>query len=180
MGNPKTKSSASLLQSLQNRIYAIPAVAQWWAGRFVRRARSNADGPIPFAHLTRPLAECTVSLITTGGVHLTSQPPFDMQDPDGDASLRKIPGDVGLADLTITHDYYNHSSADQDLNVIFPLQHFRELAQRGVIGSVARRHFGLMGHIEGAHLRRLQEKTAPEIAAKLRADGVDFAFLTPA
>lgn len=178
MGNPK--SSTTLLQYLQNRFYAIPAVAQWWAGRFARQALSSPEGPIPFARLTKPMAECTVSLITTGGVHLTSQPPFDMQDPDGDASLREIPGDVGLADLTITHDYYNHSSADQDLNVVFPLEQFRELAQRGVIGSVARRHFGLMGHIEGTHLRRLQEKTAPEIAAKLRADGVDFAFLTPA
>jgi D-proline reductase (dithiol) PrdB len=178
MGNPK--SSTTLLQYLQNRFYAIPAVAQWWAGRFARQALSSPEGPIPFAHLNKSLAECTVSLITTGGVHLTSQPPFDMQDPDGDASLREIPGDVGLADLTITHDYYNHSSADQDLNVVFPLEQFRELAQRGVIGGVGRHHFGLMGHIEGVHLRRLQEKTAPEIAAKLRADGVDFAFLTPA
>lgn len=183
MGNPKR--SASLVQRLQNSLYAIPAVAQWWAGRFVRRVdsrrvHSNAAGPIPFARLTKPLAECTVALITTGGVHLTSQPPFDMADPDGDASLREIPGDAATADLTITHDYYNHSSADGDVAVIFPLEHFRELAGRGVIGRVATRHFGLMGHIEGDHLRRLQEKTAPEIAAKLHADGVDFAFLTPA
>ena len=178
MGN--SKPSASLIQRIQNHFYAIPAVAEWWASRFVRRVRSSADGPIPFARLTKPLAECTVALITTGGVHLTGQPAFDMTDPDGDATLREIPGDVGLADLTITHDYYNHSSADRDLNVIFPLEHFRELAQQRVIGGLARRHFGLMGHIEGEHLRHLQEKTAPEIAAKLRADGVDFAFLTPA
>ncbi|HRJ44938.1 MAG: hypothetical protein KJZ86_21640 [Caldilineaceae bacterium] len=178
MGNPKR--SASLLQRLQNSLYAIPAVTQWWAGRFVRRVHSRADGPIPFARLTKPLAECTVALITTGGVHLTSQPPFDMADPDGDASLREIPGGVALADLTITHDYYKHTSADRDVNVIFPLGRFRELARQGVIGQVARRHFGLMGHIEGPHLRRLQERTAPDIAAKLRADGVDFTFLTPA
>lgn len=172
--------SASWLQRLQNRIYAIPAVAQWWAGRFARKAQSSPDGPIPFARLGKPLAECTAALITTGGLHLRGQPPFEMQDPDGDASLRVIPGDVGLADLTITHDYYNHSSADRDLNVIFPLAHFRDLAGMGVIGGVARRHFGLMGHIDGAHLARLREKTAPEIAAQLRADRVDFAFLTPA
>jgi len=178
MGNHS--SSASLIQRIQNRLFAIPAVAQWWAGRFASRARSSPDGPIPFVRLGKPLHACTAALITTGGVHLRSQPPFDMQDPDGDASLRQIPGDVALADLTITHDYYNHSSADQDLNVIFPLQRFRELVERGVLGRVAPHHFGLMGHMEGEHLRRLQEETAPEIAAKLRADGVDFAFLTPA
>lgn len=174
------KAPVSLRQRLQNHFYAIPAVAQWWAGRFARQARSNADGPIPFARLSRPLAECSVALITTGGLHLTSQPPFDMLDPDGDASLRVIPGDVAASDLTITHDYYNHSSADQDVNVIFPLAHFQALAGQGVIGRVAPRHFGLMGHMEGAHLRRLQQETAPEIAARLRADRVDFAFLTPA
>ena len=178
MGNPKR--SAALTQRMKNRFYAIPAVAEWWARRFARRANSSPDGPIPFARLSKPLAECTVSLITTGGVHLTSQPGFDMADPDGDASLREIPGDVALAELTITHDYYNHSSADKDLNVVFPLAHFRQLTQQGSVGRMARRHFGLMGHIEGVHLRHLQEKTAPEIAAKLRADGVDFAFLTPA
>lgn len=178
MGNQK--SSTNAIQWLQNRVYAIPAVAQWWAGRFVRRVHSRPDGPIPFTRLTKPLAECTVGLITTGGVHLTSQPAFDMADPDGDASLREIPGDVALTDLTITHNYYNHSSADRDVNVIFPLNRFRELAQQGIVGQVGRRHFGLMGHIEGQQLRRLQQRTAPEIAAKLRADGVDFAFLTPA
>lgn len=178
MGNPKP--SVSFIQRLQNHFFAIPAVAEWWASRFVRRIHNSADGPIPFARMTKPLAECTVSLITTGGIHLRSQPGFDMAEPDGDASLREIPGDVALVDLTITHDYYNHSSADRDLNVIFPLEHFRQLAQQRVIGGLARRHFGLMGHIEGTHLRRLQEQTAPEIAAKLRADGVDFAFLTPA
>lgn len=172
--------SARWLQRLQNRIYAIPAVAQWWAGRFARKARSNPDGPIPFARLGKPLAESTAALITTGGLHLRSQPPFDMQDPDGDASLRVIPGDVKPTELTITHDYYNHSSAQRDLNVIFPLAHFRDLARMGVIGGVARRHFGLMGHIEGEHLTRLREKTAPEMAAQLRADRVDFALLTPA
>lgn len=173
-------ASARWLQRLQNRIYAIPAVAQWWAGRFVRKAHSRPDGPIPFARLGKPLAQSTAALITTGGLHLRSQPPFEMQDPDGDASLRVIPGDAKPAELTITHDYYNHTSADRDLNVIFPLAHFRELARMGVIGGVARRHFGLMGHIAGGQLTRLQQNTAPEIAARLRADRVDFALLTPA
>ncbi len=175
------RESISLFQRLQNRLYAIPAVAQWWAGRFARSTRhSSPTDPVPFSRLAKPLAESSVAIITTGGVHLQGQPPFDMRDPDGDASLRTIPGDVPASELMITHDYYNHTSADRDMNVIFPLDHFRDLAQRGIVGSLAPRHFGLMGHIEGAHLVRLQEETAPKIAATLRADGVDIAFLTPA
>ena len=118
--------------------------------------------------------------MTTGGVHLPEQPPFDMDNPDGDATYRAIPTDTPPERITITHKYYDHSDADADLNVIFPLEHFRSLVQTGIIGSLASHHFGFMGHIEGEQVTILNERTAPEVAAKLRADGVDFAFLTPA
>lgn len=168
-------------QRLINRVYGAPRILALWAR--LRAARmsgaSGAQGDIPFALLAKPLAASTGALITSGGVHLRSQKPFDMENPEGDATYREIPGDVAREDLTITHKYYNHTAADQDLNVIFPLDRFRELAAKGVIGGVAPRHFGFMGHIEGAELVRLQQETAPEVAAKLREDGVDFAFLTP-
>jgi D-proline reductase (dithiol) PrdB len=103
-----------------------------------------------------------------------------MVNPDGDATYREIPGDVAIEQITITHKYYDHTDADADLNVIFPLAHFRDLVKKQVIGALASRHYGFMGHIDGAQLPILNERTAPEVAAKLRADGVDFAFLTPA
>jgi D-proline reductase (dithiol) PrdB len=118
--------------------------------------------------------------LTTGGIHLPSQSGFDMVNPDGDATYREIPGDVAIEQITITHKYYDHTDADADLNVIFPLAHFRDLVKKQVIGALASRHYGFMGHIDGAQLPILNERTAPEVAAKLRADGVDFAFLTPA
>ncbi|MCB0115374.1 MAG: hypothetical protein KDD84_14845 [Caldilineaceae bacterium] len=172
----------SVMERISNWFFGIPAVAQWWAKTAAQRtnARLGDSSAIPFARLRRPLARSRVALLTTGGIHLPDQPPFDMDDADGDATYRTIPGDVALADLTITHKYYNHDSADKDKQVIFPLDHFRDLAERGVIGGIAPHHFGFMGHIEGEHLDRLVQKTAPEVAAKLRADGVDFAFLTPA
>jgi D-proline reductase (dithiol) PrdB len=49
-----------------------------------------------------------------------------------------------------------------------------------VIGGVAPRHFGFMGHIDGPLIAALTEGSAPAVAARLRADDVDFAFLTPA
>lgn len=165
-----------------NWIYANPTIAQWWAKLTAGRTGALVDlsGDIPFAHMRKPLATARGALITTGGVHLPDQPPFDMENPDGDASYRMIPGDAAFDSLTITHKYYNHSDADEDLNVMFPLALFRELTAQGVIGGVAPRHFGFMGHIEGEQIPILNQTTAPEVAAKLRADGVDFAFLTPA
>lgn len=169
-------------QRIFNRLYALPAVAQWWARRNAARSAAlvNTVGGIPFALPIRPLAAGKLALVTTAGVHLDNQPPFDMQNPDGDASYREIPTNIAPQRIVITHDYYDHRDADADLNVVFPLAHFHDLQQRQVIGALAPRHFGLMGHIEGEQASQLIQRSAPEIAAKLAADGVDFAFLTPA
>lgn len=174
--------SRTLIERLSNRFFAIPAVAQLWAKLTAGRTHGLVDlsGTIPFAHFNKPLHECKVALLTTGGIHLPAQPPFDMENPDGDATYRVIPGDVAIDQITITHKYYDHTDADVDLNVVFPLAHFRDLVSRGVIGSLASAHFGFMGHIDAQQVPILNEQSAPEVAAKLRADGVDFAFLTPA
>ena len=165
-----------------NWVYSHPTVAQWWARMTAGRTGALVDlaGDIPFATVNKPLAAGRIALLTTGGVHLIDQPPFDMDNPDGDASYRTIPGDVADERLTITHKYYNHRDADADVNVVLPLDRVRELVAQGVIGSLAPRNFGFMGHIEGEQAPILNQQTAPEVAAKLRADGVDFAFLTPA
>jgi D-proline reductase (dithiol) PrdB len=171
----------SWVEKLANRIYAIPGVAQFWASRVAQRSTQFVDdGAIPFVRLNRQLLAARGALVTTAGVHLLSQPPFDMNNSDGDPTYREIPGDAALEEITITHKYYDHRDADADLNVVFPLAHFRDLVGQGVIGSLAPRHFGFMGHIEGDLVTTLTRRTAPEVAAKLRADGVDFAFLTPA
>ena len=172
----------TLTERLWNRIYAIPAVAQLWARLTAGRTEAlvHLSDEIPFARPSKPLAASRIALITTGGIHLPEQSPYDMANPDGDPTYREIPGDVNTGEIVITHKYYDHSDADEDLNVIFPLDHFRELVERGVVGELAPRHFGFMGHIDGDLIGILNERTAPEVAAKLRDDGVDFAFLTPA
>ena len=53
----------------------------------------------------------------------------------------------------------------------------KALAQEGVIGSVAPRHFSLMGSI--AAPGRLIAETAPEVARMLLEDQVDAVLLTP-
>ena len=172
----------TLFERLSNRLFAMPAVAQLWAKHSANRTSTLVDlsSGIPFARLRKPLAQASVALLTTAGVHLATQTPYDMENPDGDPTYREIPGRVDRKQLTITHKYYDHTDADSDLNVVFPLAHFRDLVQKQVIGSLAPRHFGFMGHIDHELINVLNERTAPEVAAKLRKDDVDFAFLTPA
>ena len=48
------------------------------------------------------------------------------------------------------------------------------------MGGVAPRIYGFMGHIDGRHLATLIDETAPAVADRLRADGAEAVFLTPA
>lgn len=170
------------LEKLANRFYAIPTVAQLWARRVARGGvqDGHAEAAIPFVRLRGPLNRARGALITTGGVHLRAQQPFDMVSASGDPTYREIPADTPAEQITITHKYYDHRDADADLNVIFPLAHLRSLVEQGVVGALAPRHFGFMGHVDGEQVATLAGQTAREVAAKLRQDGVDFVLLTPA
>lgn len=134
---------------------------------------------IPWSPARVPVAEATVALVTSAGVHLKRDDPFDMGNPEGDPSFRVIPGDSAVHDLTITHDYYDHWPADRDVNCVFPLERLRELAAAAKVGRVARRHIGTMGHILGAQERRLVTETAPAIARLLLDDDVDYVVAAP-
>jgi hypothetical protein len=132
-----------------------------------------APGEIPWTPLRRPLAEATVAIITTSGVHLRQDKPFIL---NSDASFRIIPRTATAADLTITHQAYDRTDALRDINLVFPLQRLRELEAEGVIGRVADEHFGF--GLNGS----AQELLAPgrEVGRRLARAHVDLALLVPA
>lgn len=134
----------------------------------------------PWAPLLKQVEKCRIALVTTAGVHLRSQSPFDMEDREGDPTFRVIPSQIGPEDLMITHNYYDHRDADRDINVVLPIQRLKELEVEGLVGEVAPHHFSFMGHIIGRHIETLTSRTAPEVAKMLKTDGVDAVFLTPA
>jgi D-proline reductase (dithiol) PrdB len=154
----------------------LPPLVKIWArtDEFI----TNVD--TPWTPLEKELKHAKVALVTTAGVHLRSDPPYDMQDKEGDPTFRQIPSSTRAGDLMITHNYYDHSDADQDIDVVFPLDRLKELESEGIIGVVAARHFSFMGHILGRHIATLIERAGPEVARMLKSDGVDAVFLTPA
>jgi D-proline reductase (dithiol) PrdB len=152
----------------------------WLASRWAKRHQFVEGREIPWTPVRKPVAESVIAFVTTAGVHLKSQEPFDMEDPDGDASFRAIPSDARKEDLTITHKYYGHSAADRDINVVLPLDRIRELLAEKRIGGIAPFAYGFMGHIHGPHLKTLTERTAPEVARRLKEDRAEAVILTPA
>jgi len=133
----------------------------------------------PWAPFVMPLAKAKVALLTTAGVHLRSDSPFDMTDSTGDPTMRVIPSSTSAADLMITHDYYDHSDADKDINIVFPIERLREMAAEGIIGSLAPRFFSFMGHIDENHFPRFLDDQLPKVAQMLLDDGADAVLVTP-
>ena len=165
---------------LKNRFLAriftsFPSLAERWG----RRLDTDITD-IPWTEPRKPLKDAVVALMTTGGVHLKAQQPFNMADPNGDPTFREIPSDTPGDLLTITHDYYDHRDAERDLNLVLPLQRLQELVESGALGALHTPAYSLMGHIDGPHLKTLQEETATTIARKLADAKVDYALLVPA
>ncbi len=157
-------------------------VRRWAKGRdFSLESESLAGAEsTPWTRLAKPVRECRIGLVTTGGVHLKEQHPFDMDNPDGDPTFREIPAGAARDTLMITHDYYDHRGADEDLNVVFPHERLAKLAEEGVIGGVSSAHLSFMGHIDGELLERLIEETAPAAARRLLEAGAEGVLLAPA
>ncbi|HEX8649240.1 MAG TPA: glycine/sarcosine/betaine reductase selenoprotein B family protein [Pyrinomonadaceae bacterium] len=132
---------------------------------------------VPFTPFEGRLEKSTVAIVTAGGVHLKEQEPFNIADELGDLGYRIIPPDADSSALMVTHHHYDHSDADQDINVVFPLDVLRDLEAEGFIGGIAKKHIGYMGYT--MQLKAMYEGTAPEIANEIdKGSRADVVLLT--
>ncbi|MFB6355242.1 MAG: hypothetical protein ABEJ65_01855 [bacterium] len=139
---------------------SIPGLYEW----VTLKSAGNIPTSVPVTPWTQgpqnPFDRSTM-FVTTGGVHTPDQTPFDMSDSRGDTSHRWIPKDQ--KDFQITHDYYDHSDADEDINCLFPLPLARKLSRINLIGPLTNRHLSFMGHIEDPLLPELMDEQLPKV-----------------
>ena len=135
--------------------------------------------PVPVARLARPIARCRIGLVSTAGLLVPGDVPFDDGIRGGDFSHRVIPSDCDVQALEEHHrsDAFDHAGIAADRNIGFPLDRLHELAAEGDVGGVAPRHVSLMGSITAP--RRLVRTTLPAVVDLFRVDRVDVALLVP-
>jgi D-proline reductase (dithiol) PrdB len=140
---------------------------------FLKGYRWRRIDPVPFTPLGKPLSACRLALVSSAGLVLPDQEPFDKSVKGGDYSWREIPVDAEVATLIDTHrsGTYDHQAVQSDPNLAFPLDRARELVDAGRIGSLSRRHVSLMGSITAPG--RFVRDTLPEIADALSEEAVD-------
>lgn len=122
----------------------------------------------------KPLAESTVAIVSTAGLHRRDDPPFTV----GAVDYRLVPRDVNWSDVVVSHisSNFDRSGLAADPNVAFPLDRLETLAEAGEIGDVSRWHYSFMGALPQP---QMLEATGTEVGRLLAADGVDVALLVP-
>lgn len=141
------------------------------------------SGAIPWTPLKKPLKETTFTLVTTAGISMKSDPPFDLErekrEPAwGDPSFRKIPRTATESDIEISHLHINTGYIKADINVMLPLARFAEFEKEGIIGSLAPTCYSFYGFQMDA--TALLSESAPQMADLMRQEDVEAVLLTPA
>lgn len=129
---------------------------------------------VPFTPFDKELSSAIVALVCATGVYLDDQEPFPPEDP-GDVSYRIIDGDSAIERMKIAHHHYDHSEADRDPNIVYPLASLRDLVAEGFIGGVNDKHYS---YGFTTRLRELYEQTFPEIADKIERSRTKLVVLT--
>lgn len=142
----------------------------------------EAPREIPWTPLSRLLEESTVALISSAGLALKTDRPFDQEGEKqnpwwGDPSYRILPRTATGEDVKLYHLHIHPRVAEQDLNTILPLQRLLELEDRGEIGRSAAHHYSFMGYILQPQVL-LQEST-PAMIRHMKRDGVNVVVLVP-
>jgi hypothetical protein len=138
---------------------------------------------IPWAFPTKPLADAKVALLSTAGISMKGEPPFDLERERreplwGDPGWRRVHAGATSSTVEVNHLHIKTDYISHDLNVALPIDRLRELAADGTVGEVARSHYSTMGY-QGADTSVLENETAPQIAGSLLEEGVDLLLLAP-
>jgi D-proline reductase (dithiol) PrdB len=140
-------------------------------------------GYIPWTPLAKPLRQTTMALVTSAGISLKTDLPFDMErerrEPTwGDRSFREIPRSATPEGIEVHHLHINTTYIQQDINVVLPLTRLAEFEQEKIIGCLAPTAYAFYG-FQWQSMAFLETAMGP-ISRKLRLEGAETVFLTPA
>ncbi len=159
----------------------LPPGLKAWVRTFI--PEEEFKGSIPWKPMSKPLNRATIALVTSAGISLESDPPFDMErekrDPLwGDRSFRMIPRGTTENNIDVNHLHINTNYIKKDINVILPLARMAEFEQEKIIGRLAATAYSFYG-FQWQNSDFLKEAIAP-ISKKMKLEEVEAVLLTPA
>ena len=159
----------------------MPPSLQAWIRQGI--PAEDFSGGIPWTPLGKPVTEATFALMTSAGISMKNDLPFDMErerrEPTwGDPSHREIRRDATGDHVDVNHLHVKTNYIHEDINVMLPLQRFAEFEEEGIIGRLAPTSYSFYGFQLNPQV--LLEETLPKVASRMSGEGVDAVLLTPA
>jgi D-proline reductase (dithiol) PrdB len=162
---------------------------KWLPGSFANYYKAlpiEKAESIPWTPLAKPIEECCFSLVTTAGLYVKGkEPSFDLDGERknpfwGDPTYRTISRDVKQEEIGVAHLHINGADLETDLNIALPVHRFLELEAAGEIGSLAPTSYSVMGYQSNPpNTNEWENRYGPEMAARMKEEGVDAVLLTP-
>ena len=159
----------------------LPPGLTAWVRKFI--PDGDFKGTIPWTPMAKPMSQTTIALVTSAGISLKKDPPFDMEREKkepiwGDRSYRTIPKGTTEKDIEVNHLHINTNWIKQDINVILPLARMAEFEKEKIIGRLAPTAYSFYG-FQWQSTDFLKEAIEP-ISKKMKSEGVEAVLLTPA
>jgi D-proline reductase (dithiol) PrdB len=159
----------------------LPPGLTAWIRKFI--PDEEFRGSIPWTPMVKPLSQTTIALVTSAGISLKTDPPFDMEREKrettwGDRSYRAIPRGTTEKDIEVNHLHINTHYIKQDINVILPLTRMAEFEKEGIIGRLAPTSYSFYG-FQWQSTDFLKEAIEP-ISKMMKLEGVEAVLITPA
>jgi D-proline reductase (dithiol) PrdB len=159
----------------------LPPGLRAWVNTFI--PEEEYQGHIPWTPMAKPLNQTTIALVTSAGISLKTDPPFDMEREKreplwGDRSYREIPRGTTEKDIEVNHLHINTNYIKQDINVILPLTRMAEFEKERIIGRLASASYSFYG-FQWKSTDFLKEAIEP-ISKKMKLEGAEAVLITPA
>ena len=144
----------------------MPAVGRGFISRLEKYTFDNPAWTIPKEASSR-----RVSIVSSAAISKRGDKPFSWL-----ANNHRVIEKDNL-DLVMTHVAveYDRTAWQQDINTIFPIDRLEEMAKNGEIGSVSNEHYSFIGSSDPIKM----ERSAKEVAERMKDDAVDTVFLVP-
>ena len=144
----------------------MPAIGRGFISRLEKYTFDNPAWSVPKEASSR-----RVSIVSSAAISKRGDKPFSWL-----ANNHRVIEKDNL-DLVMTHvavEYYR-TAWQQDINTILPIDRLEEMAKNGEIGSVSNEHYSFIGSSDPIKM----ERSAKEVAERMKDDAVDTVFLVP-
>ncbi len=159
----------------------LPPGLKAWVRTFI--PYEDFKGDIPWTPMTKSMNQTTLALVTSAGMSLKTDRPFDMEREKreaiwGDRSYRAIPRGTTEKEVDVNHLHIKTSYIKQDINVILPLTRMAEVEQEKIIGRLAPTAYSFYG-FQWQSTDFLKDAIEP-VSKKMKLEGVEAVLMTPA